>query len=213
MSNLSKRWEANREPALTTRVKEAVRPPGPLKPRLDAAVHRIEVQIQKLEQTSNRMDERDKSIFNRVVDAYEKHDTTRAHIFANELAEIRKMESMILQARLALDQIVLRLKTVTELGDIAVTLAPVIGVLQSIKHSMGGISPEATNEFTAIGDLLSGIVLDAGVISGSTINFDTVNEDSQKIIVEAAAVAEQRMKTRFPEIPAIDEKTGEKVRP
>jgi len=198
---------------LTTRVKEAVRPPGPLKPRLDAAVHRIEVQIQKLEQTSNRMDERDKSIFNRVVDAYEKHDTTRAHIFANELAEIRKMESMILQARLALDQIVLRLKTVTELGDIAVTLAPVIGVLQSIKHSMGGISPEATNEFTAIGDLLSGIVLDAGVISGSTINFDTVNEDSQKIIVEAAAVAEQRMKTRFPEIPAIDEKTGEKVRP
>jgi len=159
------------------------------------------------------MDERDKSIFNRVVDAYEKHDTTRAHIFANELAEIRKMESMILQARLALDQIVLRLKTVTELGDIAVTLAPVIGVLQSIKHSMGGISPEATNEFTAIGDLLSGIVLDAGVISGSTINFDTVNEDSQKIIVEAAAVAEQRMKTRFPEIPAIDEKTGEKVRP
>lgn len=198
---------------MTTRVKEAVRPPGPLKPRLDAAVHRIEVQIQKLEQTSNRMDERDKSIFNRVVDAYEKHDTTRAHIFANELAEIRKMESMILQARLALDQIVLRLKTVTELGDIAVTLAPVIGVLQSIKHSMGGISPEATNEFTAIGDLLSGIVLDAGVISGSTINFDTVNEDSQKIIVEAAAVAEQRMKTRFPEIPAIDEKTGEKVRP
>ena len=198
---------------MTTRVKEAVRPTGPLKPRLDAAVHRIEVQIQKLEQTSNRMDERDKSIFNRVVDAYEKHDTTRAHIFANELAEIRKMESMILQARLALDQIVLRLKTVTELGDIAVTLAPVIGVLQSIKHSMGGISPEATNEFTAIGDLLSGIVLDAGVISGSTINFDTVNEDSQKIIVEAAAVAEQRMKTRFPEIPAIDEKTGEKVRP
>jgi len=213
MASFSKRWDRQDEPSMSTKIKEAINPPGALKPRLETAIRRIEVQVQKLDQTSNRFGERDKSIFNRVVDAYEKHDMTRAHIFANELAEIRKMEQMILNAKLALEQIVLRLKTVTELGDVAVTLGPVIGVVQNIKRGMAAISPEAEKELTSISDLLSGIVWDAGSIAGTTINFDTVNEDSQKILFEASAVAEQRMKTKFPELPSIDEKLGEKLKP
>jgi len=34
-----------------------------------------------------------------------------------------------------------------------------------------------------------------------TLNFDTVNEDAQKILTEAATVAEQRIKEKFPELP------------
>jgi len=213
MASLSKRWEAKNEQPLSAKIKESVRPQGALKPRLENAIHKIDIQVQKLDQTSNRFNDRDRSIFNRVVDAYEKHDMMRAHVFANELAEIRKMEQMIFHAKLALEQIVLRLKTVTELGDVAVALAPVIGVVQNIKRGMAAVSPEAEKELTDIGDLLSGIVWDAGSITGSSINFDTVNEDSQKILSEAAAIAEQRMKTKFPELPSIDEKVGEKLKP
>lgn len=212
MTALSKRW-AGKEEEPYSRLKGAELPPGALKPRLENAIRRIELQVQKLEQTGSRFGERDKSIFNRVVDAYEKHDTKRAYIYANELAEIRKMEVMILHARLALEQIVMRLKTVTELGDVAVTLAPVIGVVQNVKRGMAEISPQAEKELTSISDLLSGIVWDAGSIAGSTISFDTANEDSQKILVEASAVAEQRMKTKFPELPPIKEKVGEKLAP
>ncbi|KON31500.1 hypothetical protein AC482_00480 [miscellaneous Crenarchaeota group-15 archaeon DG-45] len=213
MVDLGKRWEAKNEPSLSTKVREAVRSPGALKPRLEYAIRMIEIQIQKLDQTSNRFNERDKSIFNRVVNAYEKHDVTRARVFANELLEVRKMEQMILHARLALEQIVLRLKTVTELGDVAVTLSPVIGVIQNIKRAMISISPQADRELTEIGDLLSGIVWDAGSITGSTINFDVINEDSRQILIEAATIAEQRMKTKFPELPTIEEKIGAPIRP
>ncbi|MEM3054074.1 MAG: hypothetical protein QXM52_00005, partial [Candidatus Bathyarchaeia archaeon] len=118
----AKRWEErNEDQPFTERIKEAVRPPGPLKPRLDMAVRRIELQIQKLDQASERFSQRDKSIFARIVDAYTKHDMARANVFANELAEIRKMEKMIMHARLALEQIVLRLRTVSELGDVVST--------------------------------------------------------------------------------------------
>jgi len=34
-----------------------------------------------------------------------------------------------------------------------------------------------------------------------TLNFDTVNEDAQKILTEAATVAEQKIKEKFPELP------------
>ena len=198
----AKKWENRRNEPFTTRIKEAVRPPGPLKPRLDFAVRRIELQIQKLDQATERFSQRDKAIFARIVDAYTKHDTARANVFANELAEIRKMERLIINARLALEQIVLRLRTVSELGDVVSTLGPAVGVLRTVRTGLASVFPEAENELGEIGNLLSGIMIEAGQSSGMTLNFDAVNEDAQKILSEAATVAEQKIKEKFPELPA-----------
>jgi division protein CdvB (Snf7/Vps24/ESCRT-III family) len=210
----AKQWGGReRDVPLTTRIKETVRPPGPLKPRLDFAIRRLELQIQRLDKATDRFTERDKSIFAKIVEAYSKHDMARANVFANELAEIRKMEKMIMHARLALEQIVLRLKTVSELGDVVTTLAPAVGVLRSVRTGMASIFPEAERELGQIGTLLSGIIVDAGQSTGLTINFETVNEDAQKILNEAASVAEQKIKEKFPELPAGLPKVGEKALP
>jgi division protein CdvB (Snf7/Vps24/ESCRT-III family) len=198
----SKKWETKRDDApFAKRIQEAVKPPGPLKPRLDFAVRRIELQIQKLDQATDRFGQRDKTIFARIVDAYTKHDSSRANVFANELAEIRKMERLIMNARLALEQIVLRLRTVSELGDVVSTLGPAVGVLRSVKAGLVSVFPEAESELGEIGNMLSGIMMEAGSGSGMTLNFDNVNEDSTKILNEAATVAEQRIKDKFPELP------------
>ena len=198
----AKKWEARREEApFTNRIKDAVKPPGPLKPRLDFAVRRIELQVQKLDQATDRFTQRDKAIFSRIVDAYTKHDTARANVFANELAEVRKMERLIINARLALEQIVLRLRTVSELGDVVSTLGPAVGVLRTVKAGLVSVFPEAENELGEIGNMLSGIMIEAGQGSGMTLNFDSVNEDAAKILNEAATVAEQKIKDKFPDLP------------
>jgi len=199
----AKKWgEREEQTPIQARLKEAVRPPGPLKPRLDFAVRRIELQVQRLDNASERFTERDKSIFIRIVEAYSKHDMPRANVFANELAEVRKMEKMIMHARLALEQIVLRLKTVSELGDVVSTLAPAVGVLRTVRTGMASIFPEAERELGQIGNLLNGIIIDAGQSTGLTINFESANEDAQKILTEAATVAEQKIKEKFPDLPA-----------
>ena len=198
----AKKWETKRDDQpFTNRVKEAVKPPGPLKPRLDFAVRRIELQTQKLDQATERFGQRDKTIFARIVDAYTKHDSSRANVFANELAEVRKMEKLIINARLALEQIVLRLRTVSELGDVVSTLGPAVGVLRSVRAGLVSVFPEAENELGEIGNMLSGIMMEAGSGSGMTLNFDSVNEDAGKILNEASTVAEQRIKDKFPELP------------
>jgi division protein CdvB (Snf7/Vps24/ESCRT-III family) len=200
----AKKWETRREEQqpFTNRIKDAVKPPGPLKPRLDFAVRRIELQVQKLDQATDRFTQRDKAIFARIVDAYTKHDTARANVFANELSEVRKMERLIINARLALEQIVLRLRTVSELGDVVSTLGPAVGVLRSVKAGLVSVFPEAENELGEIGNMLSGIMIEAGQgSSGMTLNFDSVNEDASKILNEAATVAEQRIKEKFPDLP------------
>jgi division protein CdvB (Snf7/Vps24/ESCRT-III family) len=208
----AKKWEeASNQQPFATRIKESLRPPGPLKPRLDMAIRRIELQVQRLDQASERFSERDKKIFARIVEAYTKHDMARANVFANELAEIRKMEQMIMHGRLALEQIVLRLRTVSELGDIVTTLAPAVGVLSSVKSGMAAIFPEAERELGQIGNLLNGIIIDAGQSTGLTINFDSANEDAQKILAEASSVAEQRIKEKFPDLPSGIPEVGEQT--
>lgn len=205
-----RRWQKDDRPALKERMRDAVRSPVPLKPRLEAAVRGIQVQTQRLEQVQGRLTERDKTIFSKVVEAYSKHDMAHATIYANELVEIRKMARLITQARLALEQIVLRLSTVEELGDVVMTLAPAMGVIRNVRAGISGVLPEAERELSEVGNLLSGLLIDAGQTSGLNINFETANEDAQKILLEASALAEQKVKEKFPELPT-ELPTGEKA--
>jgi len=135
----------------------------------------------------------------------------RANVFASELGEIRKMEKMIMHARLALEQIVLRLRTVSELGDVVSTLSPTVGVLRSVRTGMVGVLPEAERELGQIGNLLSEIIVDAGQSTGLNINFEAANENAQEILNEAATVAEQKVKEKFPELPVEVPSTREKA--
>jgi division protein CdvB (Snf7/Vps24/ESCRT-III family) len=198
----AKKWESRRnETSFTETIRETVTPQVPLKQRLDFAVRRLTLQVNKLDQASERFSQKDRSLFAKLVDAYAKHDTARANIYANELAEVRKMAKLVMNARLALDQVMLRIQTCTELGDVVSNLGPAIGVLRSLGSCMGGVLPEAESELGEIGNMLSGLMFEAGLNSGMTMNFDSVNEDAAKILTEAATVAEQKVSANFPELP------------
>ena len=206
------RWDQT-EPSepLNTRVKGAFHQQQSLRPRLQLAISRIEGQAQKLEQTSQRLAERDKAIFAKIVEAYQKHDVQHANVFSGELAEIRKTEKTVMHARLALDQIALRLRTVTELGDMVGAIAPIVGVLGSIRGAIVGVLPDAGRELEQIGTMLNGIIMDAGQSSGLTLNFGEANEDAKGILAEAATVVEQRMKDKFPDLPGATPTVGGKA--
>ncbi len=198
------KWEqTDRSEPFNIRVKDAFHQPQSLRPRLQLAVNRTEAQAQKLEQTSQRLAERDKAIFAKIVEAYQKHDVQHANVFSSELAEIRKTEKTVMHARLALDRIVLRLKTVTELGDMVGALAPIVGVLGGIRTAIVGVLPDAGKELEQIGTILNGIIMDAGQSSGLTLNFGEASEDAKNILAEAATVVEQRMKDKFPDLPGV----------
>lgn len=201
MSNFTKNWVKPQGGSFGEKVRGAVKPSGPLKPRLEQAVRRIQIQVSRLDSASAKMKDRDQSIFRKVVSAIQKHDMAHASVFANELSEVRKMNKMVMSAKLALEQITMRLNTVQELGDIVVTLTPAMSVIRSVKGGLTSVLPEAESEIGEISGLLSGILVDAGQLGGSTLNFEAANEEAEKIMAEASAVAEQRMKDKFPDLP------------
>jgi division protein CdvB (Snf7/Vps24/ESCRT-III family) len=73
--------------------------------------------------------------------------------------------------------------------------------LRSVSAGLVGVLPEAENELGDIGNMLSGLMFDAGQSSGFSLNFNSVNEDAAKILGEAAAVAEQKISANFPDLP------------
>jgi division protein CdvB (Snf7/Vps24/ESCRT-III family) len=198
----AKKWEAKKEgESFTTALKETVQPAPPLKPRLEFATRKLDLQISKLDQANERFTQKDRTLFAKLVDSYTKHDQAHANIYATELAELRKMSKLIMNARLALDQVALRIRTVSELGDVVATLGPCVGVLRSISSGLGGVLPEAEGELCDIGNMLSGLMFEAGASGGMSLNFDNVNEDASKILSEAAIVAEQKVSANFPDLP------------
>src|SRR3990170_5860971 len=151
----AKKWETRREEnSFTDTLKTAVNPPPPLKPRMDFAIRKLELQVKKLDNANERFTQKDKTLFAKLVDAYGKHDTAHANMYATELAEVRKMTKLIMNATLALDQVMLRLRTCTEFGDMVANLGPAIGVLRSVSNCIGGVLPEAENELGEIGNML-----------------------------------------------------------
>jgi len=202
MSFADKWHKKDQGPGIVGRLRDSVRPPPPIKPQIEQANRQIKVLIAQLEAAVSRIRQRDQKIFAQVVASLASHDTQHAAVYANELSEVRKMGKMVTQSQLALEQISLRLSTVTDFGEIATTLGPAVNVIKSMKQGLTSALPEADREMSEISGLLSSILVNAGQSSGVSMNFEAANEDAQKVLEEAAAVAEQRMKESFPEIPA-----------
>ena len=180
-----------------------IKPSAPLKSKIDLAVRRVEAQVQYLQSAQSRFADRDKYLFSKVVDAYSKNQHPRASVFANELAELRKMANFMMNAELALERVVLRLRTVTQLGSVVANLAPASRVLDSVRSGIAGVLPNAERELEQVGMMLNDIMVEAGQTTGVTPDFEVAGEDARKILDEAATVAEQRMKEKFPELPLL----------
>ncbi|MDA4129065.1 MAG: Snf7 family protein [Thaumarchaeota archaeon] len=209
MSNFSKNWQKNTDEGVSRKFGGLFRNPPPLKPQIDRGVREINMLVSRLDQTEAKIKARDESIFKHVVSATQKGDRAHATIYANELSEIRKVGQMVTGAKLALEQVVLRLTTLTDLGDIAATLAPTIAVVRSVGQGLGNLLPNAQGEINEISSLLSSTLVEAGSVGGISLNFEVANEEARRVLEEAEIVAEQRMTETFPEIPALVQREPE----
>ncbi|MEM3692438.1 MAG: Snf7 family protein [Candidatus Bathyarchaeia archaeon] len=186
-----------------------IRKQAPLKERIAHSLYRLKVQQNRLEGAAMRMQQHDRNLFEKCVAAQASKDSSRAAMYANECAEVRKMQKIILRAALALEQVILRLESVQEFGDVVVAMAPVAGVVKSLQSQLSGVIPEVSYELGRIGEDLGKIVIEFGETTGTGWEIEATGE-AQRILEEASAIAEQKMKERFPEIPAVMEPT-EKV--
>ena len=202
MTSFTNKWSKPQTPGISERINEAIKPKGALKPRVQTAINRLQAQISKLDGMLTKLKQRDEQIFQRIVVATQQHDTSTSKVLSNELAEIRKVSRVLGNARMAIEQIELRLSTFNTLGDTVVTIMPTIGLMKSLKSSLVKFIADADRELTRMTETLSGLMTDTFQSSDATFGMDeSTNSESEKILQEAAAVAQASVNEKFPSTP------------
>lgn len=200
MPSFQNKWSKPPSPGITQRINEAIKPKGALKPRVEMAIKKLQAQISKLDNMLTKLKQRDEQIFQRIVNATQQHDAHSAKVLSNELAEVRKVTKVLGNARMALEQIELRLTTFHDLGDTVVTIMPTIGLMKSLKTSLVKFMPEADQEVNRMTEMLGGLMTES--FTGDSFGVEpATTAESDKILQEAAAVAESAVNEKFPSMP------------
>jgi division protein CdvB (Snf7/Vps24/ESCRT-III family) len=205
LTEFTDRWQVNRNGEnAKSKIKDAVNPAGDLRKKLVDTDRSLTSQISKLEKTLTKMGEKEKVLFNKTSTAFQKHDTTMAQAYANELSEHRKAMKLVQSSRLCLEQVQMRLKTITDFGDLANVLAPVGQVVRTVRTSLQKVMPSANDTLSEISTGLQGMMQDIGSVPGLSMSFESNNEEADKILAEASVVAESKMASTLPDIPDVN---------
>ena len=196
-----KTWARQETKGMTEKIRDAIKPQGALKPRIQTAVTKLQGQTSKMDVMLTRLHERDQQLFARIVTSMENHDTSASKVLSSELAEVRKVSRMLGNARTSLEQVQIRLSTIHDLGDAMISIGPAMSTMKGLKSSLSSFMPEADSELNSMTETLSGLMVDSLSNDAFTMESDVVNEETDAILQEASAVAEQQTDEKFPSIP------------
>jgi division protein CdvB (Snf7/Vps24/ESCRT-III family) len=199
---ISNSWNKTEGESITQKVIGRVKPDVPLRSKIELAQKKLQFQISKLEGITEKLQKKHDGIFEKVVNAQKSHNNAYAQAYANELVQIRKMKNMVNGAKLSMEQIQLRLNTVSELGDVVVTLSPCMSIIKGLSPSLSGLMPEATSSMQdlsqILGDVMSGSSLEGSdLMSAGNIN----NSDTLAILEEAHSLIAGQTQSSIPDIP------------
>jgi len=202
MPSLNNTWTTQPKSNISEKINDTIKPKGALKPRVQTGIKKLQLQIKKLDTMLSSLQERDAKLFQRIVDATQNHDNQTSKVLGNELAEIRKVIKIMSGARIALEQIELRLITFSDLGDTVVAIMPTMGLMKNLKSSLGKVMPGAEQEISQMAEMLGGFMTESFSGDGAFSMDETTNAESENILKEAAAVAESSTGEMFPSVPS-----------
>ena len=102
-----------------------------------------------------------------------------------------------------MEQVKLRLDTVSELGDVVVTLSPCMSIIKGLAPSLSGLMPEANASMQDLSQILGDVMSGSSV--GMDDNFSATTEtspDTLAILEEAHNVIAGQTKSSIPEVPS-----------
>jgi division protein CdvB (Snf7/Vps24/ESCRT-III family) len=202
MGYIGKNWRGVKNSInLSEKFLNKVKPEAALKNKIEGAGKKMEQQILRLEQAHNKLKLSHEHIFKKIVEAKKTRNESMARTYATELGEIRKVRDRIGNAKLSMEQIKLRLNTVSELGDIVVTLSPCMSLIKGLAPSISALMPQMHSSMENLTSTLGDMITDSSLTHESMTPTCQGNEETEAILKEAHDVLEGRTLSSIPELP------------
>jgi division protein CdvB (Snf7/Vps24/ESCRT-III family) len=202
MGYITKNWNGVKNSInLSQKFLNKIKPETALKNRISDAEKKLEYQISRLDQVHNKLKQNHDHLFKKIVEAKKIHDESRAITYAIELQEIKKIKNKIAGAKLAMEQIKLRLGTVSELGDIVVTLSPCMSLIKGLTPSISGLFPQINTAMQDLPNMFEDILAGSSLSAESMMQPYEGSADTEAILNEAQHALEGKTRTSIPEAP------------
>jgi len=202
MGYITKNWNGVKNSInLSQKFLNKIKPETALKNRISDAEKKLEYQISRLDQVHNKLKQNHDHLFKKIVEAKLTHNESRARTYAIELQEVKKAKNKIAEAKLAMEQIKERLGTVSELGDIVVTLSPCMSLIKGLAPSISTLMPQMHTSMEDLSNMFSGMLTDSSLSQESMTPTYQGNTDTDAILQEAHNVIEGKARTAMPEPP------------
>ncbi len=186
---------------MTDKMRGMLKPDTPLKSKIHAAQTELDGKVNKLDEIRIKLKKKEDLYFARIVQARKNNNVASAHAYANELAHVRKVSNMMSTAKISLERVKVRLETISEFGDLVVTLSPCMAVIKDLGPSLNGIMPSATASMQDLSSML-GDIMDSSSVQEQAISVDSgVSAETRVILDEAENVITNKAKTTIPDLP------------
>ncbi|MDG6910408.1 MAG: Snf7 family protein [Nitrososphaerota archaeon] len=162
-----------------------------IKPKLSSTIKEIEYHRKELENLRVKLEQRRKSLFDTTVKAMMTKDESKASIYANEWAELRKVGKVVYASELALTQVVLRLESIVDVGDVMSHMSSAFKVLSKVNKTVSGLVPSLDQASEDINAALSETMVGMGNIA-PTVQLNIQDGSGEEIVEQARKLAEQR---------------------
>ena len=150
----------------------------------------------RLARRVKEIESKHKILFDQVVEAYMEKDRDKAAIYAEELAELRRILRRLTHASLLLEGMIYRIEAVKDLSDASGMMPSLRSALAIASAELRGIAPTASNELDALMKSVEDLSLSVGRFP-EPINAETsLSDEAKKILEEASTLAAQRCRRR-----------------
>jgi len=174
----------------------------PLDKKVILAHYRVKTSIGRLNNYLYKLEERDRELFQNIVDALIKRDEKRAKMYAREVAEIRRIAKQLITAKYALEQVALKLETFLIFGGATQELAPILGVIREAVNLTKAVGSDVWIElYASLRELEAAL---GTSVAGLEVELDVgLDAEAKKILEEAKIAAEHAIKEKYAELPKI----------
>jgi len=182
------------------------------KVKIAATIKEIELHRRELEGMRARLAERRRFLFDTTVRAMMAKDKSKATVYANEWAELRKVTSVVYVSELALTTVILRLESINDVGDVMAHMSTAFKVLRRVSKTVQGLVPALDQASTEINNTLTETMAQIGNVS-PTISLNLSTESGEELIEQAQKYAEEQargMKARLDVAPEAVQQENEK---
>jgi division protein CdvB (Snf7/Vps24/ESCRT-III family)/predicted CopG family antitoxin len=166
------------------------------------AVPRLKTQRFRLEQVIYRLRERDATLFKTCAKALKDKNNERAMVYANELAEVRKLIKIISQTQILIERIILRLETLKELHAAFADLKPLLSILHTVTGRLTTLMPQMAGEMERVNDSIYETLSMTSMGSQQLeMPVDVKTPGGEEVLREASEYLEQKLAENLPEPP------------